>query len=349
MVVMLMMILTATFFFAMSSGSFAYVKGIEHSTQAKYLADAALSRLYSTVTATSPTGTSFTNQSLGAGTYGGSISAVSGGRYLATGTGAVSGITRTSTVELTPPPASALDYAITGGGNVTWTSSGGGGSNLVVGGVYTGGDASVNGTISGSVTAGGSITNGGTITGSQNANSSASVTFPTVDMAFYQAIASTNGYYYTSDRSYASGGVPAAPAGGVIYVDGNITFNGVQTTTACIVATGNITFQRVGGTQPFVTVNQFSNYPAIVANGNITYSCNGSSGKFDVNGLIYADGNIQLTQNQSDVDIDGVIVARGNVDTAFVSQSPVVVNYVPQSPPGLSTGSASLSIDSYNS
>lgn len=349
MVVLLLMILTGSFFFAMSSGAFSYSKALERSAQSKYLADGALSRLFSTVTATQPTGTTFSNQSLGPGAHSGSITNI-GGRFLATGSGNVINSTKTSTAEITPPTLNALNFAIAGGGNVQWTSTGGGSSNAVTGDIYTGGTATLNGTVAGNVSAAGStITTTGTISGTQTTNYAPVVSFPTVDTSFYQSIANANGYYYNGDRSYSSGTFPAAPTGGVVYVNGNLTLYGVVTTTACIIATGDINMVKVGGTQPSVTINQYSNYPALMTiNGSITQTCDGNSGDFDVDGLVYSGNNFTLTQNHDDVTINGSVLARGSVTTSFTSQSTVNTTYVAQNPPGFSSGSATTQIVSYN-
>jgi len=332
MVTMFIMALTGAYFFDMSSHGMAYVKRIEHSAQSKYLADAALARIYSTVTSAAPTGASFSNQSLGPGTYTASISTVSG-QYLATGTGNVLGVSRTATAEIIPPGISALNYLFTAGSSLSFSSTGGGASTNITGNSLSPSGATFTGIIN---------RTGIDYTGTPS--------FPVVDTSFYQSIASANGYYFNGDKTYANGTIPAAPAGGVIYVNGNLTLLGVQTTTACIIATGNILMDKVGGIQPAITINQFSNYPAMMTvNGSITHSCNGSSGSFIVTGLVYSGNNLTFTQNHTTLTVNGSILAKGAMSFAYTSNAVSNLSYVAQDPPGFSNPGASISIASYNS
>ncbi len=330
MVAMCMMILVGGSIFSITNNSVYFFNRLKKSNQANYLAQAGLAYALGTLNSSFTTSANYLSTTLGPGTYSATVT-TSSGRTLVTATGTTDGVSRILTAEVTAPPASALNYLFASGSDLSFSSTGGGSSTNINGNTLSPSGPSFNGTISRTGT-----------------DTTGVPSFPVVDTSFYQSIASANGYYFNGDKTYASGTIPATPAGGVIYVNGNLTLLGVQTTTACIIATGNITMDKVGGTQPAIQINEFSNYPAMMTiNGSIIYSCNGNNGSFIATGLVYSGNNLTFTQNQTTLTVNGSILARGSISFVFTSQTVSNLAYVAQNPPGFTT-TAVMAVKSYN-
>ncbi len=354
MVCLLLIVLTGSGAYQFSSGQIFAVNRMDRSLRAQSLAEAGLAKALSNLNTSfnGATNASYiSSTSLGGGTYSVAINNYSS-RVLVTSTGTYQSVTRKASAEVSPPTLSALDYALAAGGNLTWDPGTGGSSGTVTGDLYAGGNVSMDGTVNGDVDAGGTIT--GTNSGTQTTPAGVA-TFPTVTSSYYQTIAQANSLYYAGNKTFnSSSPIPATPAGGVIYVAGNVTINDTQATTACIFAGGNINIQKSGSSTPKVTINQYSNYPALVALGNITIDSTGNPGGgayFIATGLIYAGGNFDIIGNHYDnprVSITGSILARGNLTTSLTSHNNLLVTYVHQSPPGMNAGLSTMQIVSYN-
>ncbi len=360
MVSMMIMILIAGYIFKVSAQDTTLVAEMKDSTQAQQVAEGGLARALSHLYSSWSSSYSISSTTLGPGTYSTSMSS-SSGRYLVSSVGAVSGVNRTVTAEVAPPTVSALQYALASGSPTTalvWNSTGGGASGALTGDIYSAFNATVGGAITGSVYSGGTVTNSGTISGSTNNNWGTVVSFPTVNMSYYKNIATANGLYYSGDKTYNDSTLPAAPAGGVIYVHGNLVINGHQSaTTACFVADGNITLQASASNKLQVTINQYSNYPALMtgSGGSITVSSTGNAGGgayVTITGLIYSGNNVSMSGNHYDnprLSLTGSVLARGALSIAPNSQSNIKMTYSAQNPPGFTNGASSMSIRSYNS
>ncbi len=359
MVSLFMMVLVGSSIFSLTSKDMHFVKRLNKSLQAKHLADAGLARALSSLDSTFATSSSFGSTSLGEGTYSYTVS-TTGGRTLVNATGTVDGVVRTSTAEVQAPGIGALDYAIAAGGNATIDTGTASSPGVITGDVYSGGNASLDGasngpllTITGAVDAGGSITASGSVSvsGGQAPNFSGSANFPSVSYNYYQTIAQANGFYYNANRSYTNAApIPAAPAGGVIFVNGNIDITGTQSTTSCIVATGNITISKSGSTYPRMTFTHSSTYPSVLCQGNFTYSSNGNGGAYlTVDGLIYTGGNFTYSNgNHSDFTLTGALAAQGNVTISPTAHNDLVVTYSAPNPPGFTSTAADFEVLSYN-
>ena len=111
---------------------------------------------------------------------------------------------------------------------------------------------------------------------------------------------------------------------------------------------------KSGSSTPRLTVNQYSNYPAIVALGNLTIDAHGNSSNGSaliVTGLIYTGGNFDIIGNHYDnpqISITGSLISRGNITTSLTAHNNVVVTYSHQNPPGFNIGNTTTSIVSYN-
>lgn len=355
LVCLLLATASAAGLYALTSQQSHLMTRMDRAQRALSLAESGLSAAISTLYTdydSSSNAANFPLTSLGGGQYDATVT-VSGGRTLVSSVGTYEGVQRSVSAEVVPPADSAFDYALASGGEVDWDPGTGGSTGTLNGDIYAEGDVSVDGTVNGDIyTSSGSIS--GTNSGSQTTGAGA-VTFPVVDSSYYQAIAQANGYYYSSDTTFSSGSpIPSAPTGGVIFVSGNITITGDHATQACIFATGNVTITNSGNDRPNTTIQQYSTYPALVALGNITINSTGNAsqgGSFEADGLVYAGGDFHITGNHYDnprVEINGTIIARGDLKSETTSWTTLNLNYVKQAPPGFDVGNSTLQIASYN-
>ncbi len=364
MVCAFVMSLVAGFTYKTSTYNSSFVNRLQKSMQAQHLAEAGLVRALSTIRtswSSINTASNFPATNLGNGTYDATVTN-SSGRYLVSSVGTVGTVTRTVTAEVTAPSTSALNYMFAAGGNIEMDSGTGQSPGTVIGNLYAAGNAQLDGpssggqlVITGSAYANGNVTSNSSvaISGSSNSHWATTESFPVVTYSYYQTIAQANGQYTNGNVTYASGAIPASPAGGVIYVNGNVTIRGTQSTTACIVATGNITIDKSGSTYPRITINQYSNYPSMLVQGNIQFSSTGNGGAYlTTTGLVYAGGNIEVSSGNHDTfTFTGSVIARGNIQTTgLTAQNTLTATYVAQSPPSVSGGggSANATIKSYN-
>ena len=366
MICVFLMSLTGGYLYKVSSEGSHFMNRLQKSTQAQILAEAGLARALSTLRnnwATYSNASNFPSTSLGEGSYDASVTTI-GGRYLVSSIGTVQSAQRTVSAEVIPPSVSALDYVFAGGSISAHVIDPGTGqaTGSITGDIYAGGALTLDGPaggnlleITGDIFGASTVSTAGTVSvsGTSNSDWTTVVNFPTVDFSYYQAIATANGHYYNSDQTFASGTLPANPAGGVIFVDGNITIRGTQDVTAAIIATGSITVSKSGSTYPRVTVNQYSNYPALMTqNGNIAFTSTGNGGAYlTVNGLLYSGNNFTVDSgNHDDVTINGSALAKGTIDLdGMTAWNDLNATYVAQSPPGFSNpGSANMTVLSYN-
>lgn len=358
-IAMFMMTMMAGYVFDLSSQDMRTIKNLDRGMQAQYLAEAGLNEALSVLTADFDdwnNAAAFPATALGNGTYDATVSRI-GTRYLVSSVGTVAGTQRSATAEVTAPSTSALAYILAGGSTVdlrltAWTIA------LISGSIYAAQNILLRSTAAfssivlfnpGDVYAGGTISNlgGNIVLGNLNPNWANVVGFPVFDYTQYQGIAQANGLYFNGDQTFAvANSIPANPPGGVIYVNGNITISAAQTTTACLIATGNITL-----TQGTVTINQFQNYPALMTvNGDITIRSVGAAaqGHLVARGLVYAGNNFALSGNHNWAVVVGSIIARGTLSESG-TQCLLSMIYQAQNPPFMtSTGANGMTIRSYN-
>ena len=141
-----------------------------------------------------------------------------------------------------------------------------------------------------------------------------------------------------------------SPAGGVIFVNGNLTISASQTTSATIIATGSISI--TGGT---TTINHPTNYPALVTqNQPITISGTGNSNPAGLvtTGLVYSGNDFSITGNHHTITVtNGAIIARGSLtgNSSGFSHNKIEVTYQKPVLAGLvNLGTLTMSINSYN-
>ncbi|HTL70521.1 MAG TPA: hypothetical protein VL404_04430 [Candidatus Eisenbacteria bacterium] len=366
MVATLLMLLTGGYMYTMADQGLYNIKQLQYRAQAKYIADAGLADALGRLRTTWATSASYPSTTLAGGTYQASVTTISG-RTKVTATATANGVTQVSTAEVVGPGLSALDYVFAAGGDASIDAGTGQSSGTINGDMYSGGDFTLDGpasggtmTVTGDIQAAGNYTDSGgsstTVNGTATPSFSTAVAFPTVDYSYYQTIAQTNGYYVNGNVTYASGAMPASPAGGVIYVNGDVTINGTQNTNACIVATGSITISKTGNTYAKVTITRpattpESSFPAAMCQGNFTWSTTGNGdGYVNITGLIYTQGNFTVASaNHETFTLTGSVVAAGNINLGPTAFSSVTAGYSAQTPPGFTVSNAQMQVESYNS
>ena len=369
MIAMLLMLVTGGYMYQVADQEFYNVKQLQTRTQAKYLSDAGLSYALGSLKDSWSTTASFSTTSLGQGSYS-AVAATTSGRTLITATGTVGSTTRTATAEVTAPGVSALDYVFASGGDLHIDSGTSSSPGAITGDIYSGGDMELDGpSTGGDLVVTGALDSTGTIdvdagdvtvSGTQTPAFSQTVTFPTVDFSYYQAIAVANGQYISTDKAYgAASPIPAAPAGGVIFVNGNITIAaGTHNTTACLVATGNITISKSGSAYPYIRITAptvaGATYPAVLCGGNFTYSTTGNASPdayLIITGLVYPQGNFTFSSgNHTSLTITGSVLARGDINVTPTAFTLLGATYNgTATPPGFTLGTVEMEVVSYNS
>ena len=134
------------------------------------------------------------------------------------------------------------------------------------------------------------------------------ITFPSFDYSKYKEEAIASGDYYSSDQTFSS--VTLSPGNGIVYVEGDATFNGTSVLNGGIIA-DNITIRRSGGSSAIFTQYKSGDRNIIVAkNGDIEIR-----GRFAVEeALVYAAQDIATLQVLSFVDVNGLMLARGDIN-----------------------------------
>lgn len=256
---------------------------------------------------------------MGEGSYEVELFSPASTQFAVVSTGTVAGVSETVKVFLDVPWATEarmkgvfanLDFRATGGGGVN-------GANL-----ENGSHSNQNSDIGGNVIISGNASSVGstTVSGAGEVNGTVEsnvprIRFPALDYDYYFRIAQANGQVYYGDKMLKG---DYAPAGGVMWVVGNVRIASHTNFTGAIFATGDI--DQAG------SFNQYkvNDYPAVVSRfGDIHLS--GSSDAME--GLIYAgSGNIDLTGSHR---IKGALWAWGEV---FTRGNWGVVDFAAQKP-----------------
>ncbi|TAN38162.1 MAG: hypothetical protein EPN23_03085 [Verrucomicrobia bacterium] len=214
--------------------------------------------------------------------------------------------------------------------NTKLTISGNGGIN---GNAASSGQIKLTGnaTIQGNSTAPSySLSGNAAIAGTKTTASVAPVTVPSIDLTPYYNAALANGQVYNTSQSY-SGNYTLNPVGGILWVNGNLSFGGNGTINGCIIATGDITMSGN------VTQSKYGNYPGLASqNGSITLSGNVSN-----HGLLYAKtGNVMVSGN---VDFTGSMIAAGTYTVSGNFSAFVYENSTPVAPGGAVVNNVGIS------
>jgi len=173
-----------------------------------------------------------------------------------------------------------------------------------------------------------SLSGNTSVTGTKTTGTVPLVAIPDIDLTPYYNTALANGQVYSSSHSF-SGNYTMTPPGGIIWVDGDLSFSGNGTITGCIIATGNITMSGN------VTQNAVNYYPALVSQtGNITLAGNTS-----LHGLLYTKtGNTTISGN---VELTGSIISAGTYNMSGNFTAYIYQNSTPVAPGGSSSSPVS--------
>lgn len=284
------------------------------------------------------------------GTYDVSVASISATSAVLTSVGVYNAATATVALDVqnitsntasgSPAPTGAYANAVMSGGAMAWSgnsavnTSGGAvhsntkltisGNGGIIGNASCCGQIKLTGNaeIQGDATAPSySLSGNSDVTGVQTTAAVAPVPIPSIDLTPYYNTASANGQVYNISKLY-SGNYTLNPAGGILWVNGNLTFSGNGTINGCIIATGNIT---ISGN---VTQNKYANYPGLVSqNGSINLS-----GNVNNHGLLYArTGNVTVSGN---VNFTGSMIAGGTYTVSGNFTAFVYENSTPVAPGG---------------
>lgn len=360
-VVMFLMVLVGGAAFQLASQQLHYIRALQKSTQAQYLAEAGLADAIATLSANFSNkndAMKFPPTALGNGHY--DVTVVqNGGRVLLQSIGTVGSIQRVASLEVEDLTPTALNYTQAGGGHIVLAT-------------YTGSDSDVTGdlfanrnvilvavaastTVSGNVYAGDTASKiealGGTVTWTSGTSNAGNITFPHYDFNYYKAIAQANGQYYATSQSWTNQTFNLNSSGGVLFVDGNVRFYGTNSVTGCLITTDSI---RVYGTLNQQKASAYQTYPALIASENILL-INGpyfgvTNPKLSANGLVYAGNNFILAGVMAKADITGSVIAKGLFHQSQFQNADLDIVYAHESPPGLVTagGNAPVHVKSYN-
>lgn len=123
--------------------------------------------------------------------------------------------------------------------------------------------------------------------------------------------------------SFGGGGGVIAPAGGVLWIEGDVTFGGSCTVKGCVIATGTINVQ--GGMTHESVNSKFPSFMSLNGNVNIGSGC-------VVYGLVYADqGNIDVSGAAT---VHGAYIARNGSFSNSGSGSVIARGSLPTGPKG---------------
>jgi len=133
------------------------------------------------------------------------------------------------------------------------------------------------------------------------------VTFPTFDYGAYKQAAIDSGSYYDGDQVY--NGQILAPSGGVVYVDGDVTFLGDNQISGGIIA-DNI---NIGNFDGLDSVQGSLTQMSTDDNRNVIIAKNGDIGVigqlYTEEALVYASQDIVSLENDAVIDINGSVLA----------------------------------------
>lgn len=173
------------------------------------------------------------------------------------------------------------------------------------------------GVVYGDINSGDNVNTGSVlVVGSVTQNSP--ITIPTVDFAAYEAVADhvISGNYKFNPGVYS----------GIYYIDGHATIRNGVTINGTIITTGSIKFVNTSS----VAITPTSNYPAMVAAGNIEGN---NSVSIAINGIMYTEGNVVLN-NATSIAIYGSMMADGNVEIKNTASISITYDQsIPDDPP----------------
>lgn len=354
-IVAFLMTLVGASLFQMITQDSYYTSRLKRYAQSQYIAEAGLADAIAVLDVNFNNKDSpgnFPLNNFANGTYDVTVTQQSG-RVLLTSVGTIQGVSSTVSAEVQYLGPTALNYAYASGGDIRlWSAIAG---VNITGNMHSNANTTLRAqtpfgsiTITGNVSAGGTVsifeTFGGDVTVTGTITSAAGlVTLPTFDFSYYQAIATANGQYFSGNKTYSN--VNLTPPGGIIYVNGNVTFpfGTTSTLTGCIVSTGVI---QISGR---LTQTQVGNLPALMTTNNDIRLLSVLS-RLTAQGLIYSGDDFQMIGAGSILTLTGTLVTLDDIDQNDII-SRFTFTYAQQNPPGLIIpGGSSTWVDvvSYN-
>jgi hypothetical protein len=246
------------------------------------------------------------------------------GRHSIVSVGAARGVTRTISVEILPLTATALDFASGAGNNYSLYASAA--TVTINGDVHANNDVYLSAwknfsllTISGNVSAKGIVklgkkykipdgfdqnvvidgVSGESATVEEDARA---ITFPSFNYVRYREEADGSGDYYDTDQVFS--GVTLSPTNGIVFVDGDVTFEGTCDLYGGIVADNVI----VNG-----TLNQYKS-----GERNIVVARVGDIGVlgrfYTEEALIFAAQDIVSLKKFADLEVSGIMLAKRDIN-----------------------------------
>ncbi len=302
------------------------IRRLKEQEQARFIAEAGINHALAKIKTGGFAARSDFTGTLDTGTYNVTFSDI-GGRYLVTSTAAVSGVPAVVSAEIVDNTPTALNYFSGAGNDIK--------INSLVATASIAGDIHANNNVylkAGPMLAWLRITGDASATGivkegtrydqgakdwwdnhvviNGDADDTATVfegmsriTFPTFIYARYKEAAMDSGDYYNSDQTFDS--QTLSPANGIVYVDGDVTFKGPCTLNGGIIADEI----RVIGSGT-LSQNKIGNKNIIMAKtGNIRVS-----GRLHTEeALVYAAQDVKSHQVLSEIDINGIVLARRDI------------------------------------
>ncbi len=249
-----------------------------------------------------------TNQSFFAGGQYKVISkTTSGGNVIITSEGTIESVSRIASLELLGTDQDknnalfSMSGAILSGGDVRFRTA----AFTIRGGVHSNQKVtSSNGAQNGDFFAGIGDNSPGTISavetvgnlgGNHQPNSSVRE-LPEFNFESYRQLAQSGGIYLEGNQDLQNWN--AAPANGIVYVNGNVRIRNNSSLIGTLVANGDITLEN-----NFSHTSFAAGMPGLLATGNVTM---GNRGK--IQGLVYAGINTYISNN---VDVEGGIISVG--------------------------------------
>jgi len=339
---MSLVVMSVTALSAMVQRDVNLIRTIKENEQARFLAEAGITHAFAKIIDTGFAARSNFSDSLDTGSYSVTYSET-GGRYLVTSQGTVSGVTKTVTAEIYDNTPTALNYFSGAGNDIRILSLIAGAD--IVGDIHANDDVFLRSgfliswlNITGDVSATDIVVEGSRHnTGSWDwwdnhvvingqSNDSATVyegadwiTFPTFNYSNYQQEAIDSGDYYSSSQTFNN--QTLSPGNGIVYVDGDATFTGTCTLNGGIIADEII----VLGT--FLQEKVGTRNVIIAKVGDIRVF-----GRFYTEeALVFATQDIASLQILAEIEINGILLAkRDSVMWNFITL--IDYNYVYLSP-----------------
>ncbi len=337
MVVTFLILMVGSSVFSLCSQELFLAKSLNKATQAQNLADAGLSEAIAVLSVSfskKNNPANFPLRTLANGTY--DVTVVeSGGRVLLKSAGTVDNIQKTATAEVEDLTPTALNYGEAAGGNIKLDTIFLA-MSLINGDLFANQDVTLKAyflaliDVNGNVFAGGSATRQGNVDWYSATSNAGNITFPVYDFNYYKAIAQANGTYYAAAQTWTNKSFNLNNTGGVLFVDGDVTFWGLNNSlTGCLVTTGTV---RLYGTLTQAKAANYPTYPAIMTSDKDILCF--SVGKLFADGLVYAGKDLSLLGVFSRIKVTGSVIAKGTLKQANLVNY-LEINYLAQNPPGL--------------